>query len=267
MPTRDHYSAGVPSWADLMSPDVDASKDFYTRLFGWDAEDMFDDDGQRVYTQFRQDGHDVSGVGGQMPGMEGMPPVWNTYIATDDADASAEAARRAGGSVLLEPMTVMDDVGRMAVFADPAGATISVWQAGTHKGAGLVNEPCSLSWNELLSRDRDGVRGFYEETFGWKFEDQDMGPMGVYVVASVNDAQIAGLMSMPDGVPEEVPSYWTVYFAVGDADATCEQATELGGEVLNGPMDIEGVGRIATIQDAMGGVFNVMQYPDDFEPS
>ena len=45
----------------------------------------------------------------------------------------------AGGQVLLPAMDVLD-VGRMAVFSDPQGAVFSVWQAGTHPGAELVNE-------------------------------------------------------------------------------------------------------------------------------
>lgn len=265
MPTRDRYAAGTPSWVDLMSPDVDASTAFYTELFGWDAEDQHDDEGERIYTMFRQDGHDVAGAGGQPPDLAGMPPVWNTYVAVDDADATADAARRAGGSVMMEPMEVMD-AGRMAILGDPTGATICVWQAGAHIGAGLVNEPNSYSWSELVTRDRDGVRGFYEQTFGWKLEDQDMGPMGIYVVANVGDAQVAGLMAMPDTIPDEVPNYWNVYFTVADADAICSRAASLGGSVAWGPQDSP-VGRLATVQDAGGGSFSIMQHPDHADVS
>ena len=51
------------------------------------------------------------------------------------------------------------DVGRMAVFTDPQGAVFSVWQAGTHPGAELVNEPGTWSWSELLTTDVEAAKG------------------------------------------------------------------------------------------------------------
>ena len=67
------YAAGTPCWVDLMSPDVDASKEFYTSVFGWEGVDQFDPEGNRIYTNFCLDGKEVAGLGGQAPGMEGMP--------------------------------------------------------------------------------------------------------------------------------------------------------------------------------------------------
>ncbi len=120
MPVFDSYPAGTPCWIDLMTPDVDGSASFYSSVFGWDAHDQFDDDGTRIYTTFKQGDHDVAGMGGQAPGMEGMPAVWNSYIAVDDVNAAAEAVSAAGGTVMMPPMEVMT-AGHMAVFADPTG--------------------------------------------------------------------------------------------------------------------------------------------------
>lgn len=91
------HAPGTPSWADLMSPDVDASVAFYSAVFGWQAEDQFDDEGNRVYVMFSIGGKSVAGLGGQAPGMDGMPAVWNTYITTDDVAATAAEVEAAGG--------------------------------------------------------------------------------------------------------------------------------------------------------------------------
>ena len=88
--------------------------------------------------------------------MEGQPPAWTTYISVEDADASIAKVKAAGGMVFVEPMDVLD-VGRMAVFADPTGAAAAVWQPRRHIGAGLVNEPGALAWNELSTRDTDAA--------------------------------------------------------------------------------------------------------------
>jgi hypothetical protein len=59
------------------------------------------------------------------------------------------------------------DAGRMAVLADLEGAAFCVWQAGQHKGARIVNEPGSLNFNVLHTRDPAAAKRFYGALFGW----------------------------------------------------------------------------------------------------
>lgn len=259
MPEFTSHPAGTPCWVDLSSPDVDASKSFYSGVFGWDADDQFDDDGNRVYVMFSLGGKSVAGLGGQAPGTTGMPAMWNTYVATDDVGATTDKVTAAGGSVLMPAMQVFD-AGEMAVFTDPTGAAFSVWRAGRHIGAEVCNEPDTYSWNELMTRDVDAALAFYAAVFGWSFEGQDMGPIGTYhVIAGGEHGGLGGIMGMPPGMPEQVPSHWGVYFTVADADASLAAITAAGGQVVNGPMDIPGVGRTATVHDPNAGSFNVLQ--------
>jgi predicted enzyme related to lactoylglutathione lyase len=135
------YDPGTPCWVDLASPDVEASKRFYSAVFGWEAETQFDGD-QPVYALFTLEGLTVAGLGGQQPGMEGMPPVWNTYIAVDDCSVVAEAVVAAGGAVMAPPMQVMA-AGEMAVLADPTGAVFSVWKIATSRRPRPSTRRCS----------------------------------------------------------------------------------------------------------------------------
>jgi predicted enzyme related to lactoylglutathione lyase len=259
MPTFTTHATGSPCWIDLMTPDVDGSKAFYQAVFGWDAEDQFDPDGNRIYTNFSQNGLGVAGMGQQPPEMAGVPPVWNTYIAVDDPAATAEKVTGAGGIVMMPPMDVMD-AGSMAIFADPTGAAFSVWKAGNHIGAGVCNEPDTWSWNELMTRDIESATRFYTEVFGWGYDEVDMGPMGTYhVIQGGENDGWGGLMAMPPDVPDMVPNHWMVYFAVADVDATIAKVTGAGGMVGSGPMDIPGVGRTAVVHDPAGGSFSVLQ--------
>src|SRR5437588_9014111 len=98
---------------------------------------------------------------------EGQPTAWLTYISVADADATTDKAKAAGGSVLVEPMDVMD-IGRMAIFTDPTGAVFGVWQPNAFAGAELVNEPVSLCWNEVHTHDIDADKAFYGSVFGWQ---------------------------------------------------------------------------------------------------
>jgi len=258
MPQFTEHAPGSPCWVDLMSPDVDASKDFYVAVFGWDATDSFDDDGNRIYTNFSLGGDAVAGLGGQAPGTEGMPAVWNTYVRTDDLAATVAAVPDAGGTVVMPPMPVME-AGHMAIVADPAGAVISLWQPGTHPGAGVCNEPGTWAWNELVTRDIDGALPFYSSVFGWEYDAMDMGPMGTYhVIRGGENGGWGGLMPMPPDMPAQVPNHWMVYFLVLDTDATIARVETRGGSVASPPTDSP-VGTITIFHDPHGGSFATLQ--------
>jgi predicted enzyme related to lactoylglutathione lyase len=256
MPERDAYAPGTPSWVDLTTPDLDGAKTFYTELFGWTVEDAGDPEQTGGYAMFYDHGRRVAGVGPVMG--EGQPSYWSTYFATDDVDARAARVRDAGGNVLLEPMDVMSE-GRMAVFAHPAGGMFGAWQAGNHTGAQLVNEPVSLTWNSLMTRDLDGATSFLEAIFpGMTARSQDFGGEA-YTILTLGENGVGGVSPMPPGVPDEAPAFWNVSFAVADADATAGRVKELGGNVLMPPMDMPGVGRIAGLADPYGAAFSVGQ--------
>jgi predicted enzyme related to lactoylglutathione lyase len=254
MPERDGYAAGTPSWVDLTTPDVDGAKAFYTELFGWTVEDAGDPEQTGGYAMFHDNGRRVAGVGPVMG--EGQPTYWSTYFATDDVDALSARVKHAGGNVLVEPMDVMD-AGRMAIYAHPSAGMFGAWQAGSHTGAQLVNEPVSLAWNSLMTRDPDAATSFLEAIFvGMRAESQNFGG-GPYTIRMVGESGIAGVTPMPPGVPDEAPAFWNVSFAVADADATVARAEELGGSVIMPAMDMEGVGRVAGLADPYGAAFSI----------
>jgi hypothetical protein len=254
MPEFTSYPAGTPSWVDHATQDIDASNAFYGSLFGWDAEDQGEEMGH--YTLLRKG---TKTVGGNMTAMgEGQPSVWVNYVSVDDADATVERARKAGAMVFVEPMDV-SDIGRMAVFADPTGAAIGVWQPKSFIGAELANEAGAFTWTELNTRDLAAAKSFYAAVFGWEAHEADMGEM-TYVEWKVGDRTVAGMLPMPDMVPAEVPAYWLVYFGVDDTDATVAKATGLGATALVPPTDIP-PGRFAVLTDPDGATFAIIRLP------
>src|SRR3954447_2871216 len=269
---RDGYIEGVPCWIDTSQPDPEAATTFYSGLFGWEFEDAMPPDAPGRYFIGRLRGLDVAAAGAQ-PG--GAPPVamWNTYIWVDDADATTAKVRDAGGQVLIEPFDVMD-AGRMAVFSDPEGAVFSVWQANRHKGAQIVNEPGSLNFNGLNTRDVEGARKFYGAVFGWTVLDLGgammwQGPRSAEFLEQ-RDPGLRERMAESDAPPgfedvvatinpiaddqADVPAQWSVTFAVDDADAIAAKTTELGGQVVVPPFDAPWV-RMTIVTDPQGASF------------
>jgi predicted enzyme related to lactoylglutathione lyase len=258
MTTMTSYANGVPSWVDLATPDLAASKEFYTALFGWDYDDQ-PTDGPGDYTMARRNGQNAAGM---MPlttemAASGMTPVWSTYVSVNDIEATLARVEPAGGTTMGPVMDAMD-AGRFAVIADPAGAVICLWEAREHIGADIVNEHGAFSWSELITPDPDAVTAFYGAVFGWTAQAAPM-PTGTYTLFTVsggNDNGIAGAMASP---AEGMPAHWGVYFTVDDAAKAVETARNLGAQVLMEATEMPGVGTLASLIDPHGAGFSVME--------
>ena len=224
---------GTIGWADVAVPDMDAGAAFYKGLFGWDAvaagADSF------PYTMFARDGKLVAGMGelGAEQIEAGQPPVWSSYIIVDDVDAIFAKAVELGATPIMEPMDVMD-TGRMFFVIDPVGAAIGFWQSGTHDGAEVFNEPNTMSWNEIASRDVDSAISFYTELLGWGAETMDMDGFP-YTMLKVGDRSNGGAYDMTGIVPDEIPAHWLAWFVVEDCEASAATVEELGGAVRRAP--------------------------------
>lgn len=253
MPDISEFPPGLPSWADLSTPDADESASFYGDLFGWEAPEGENPEETGGYRIFTKDGKNVAGL---MPiQQEGQPPSWNVYIAVTDADDIAEKVKDADGDVVVEPMDVMD-LGRMALFADPTGAVFGIWQAKEHTGADVVSEPGAVAWNQVNTRDPEKAEEFYKAVFGWDSERLDTGGAD-YWEWQQDGTSVGGMFRMGDDFPDEVPAHWIAYVAVEDTDAATEKAKEGGATVRAEPFDNE-AGRMAVLTDPHGAAFAVI---------
>jgi len=254
MPEAKAAIANKPAWVDLSSSDPAASREFYSKLFGWKVE-VSPDPQYGGYALARVDGKDVAGIGPkQSP--EG-PTAWMIYIGTQDAEGLGTKVAAAGGTVIAPPFDVGDQ-GRMAVFQDTTGAFISAWEPKT-MGGFQTNAPGTFGWAELSARGIDSAIPFYRAVFGWTDKKSEMGEGAPqYTEFQLGGESIAGGMEMNPMVPAEVPSYWMVYFNVDDVDRSFEQAIEAGGQEMMAPQDFPG-GRFAILSDPQGAAFGLLK--------
>lgn len=246
------YVPGVPCWLDVNSPDVERSAAFYTGLFGWRSITLGAE--HRDYRFCQVDGKTVAGISHATE--DNPAAAWLTYFQTPDADAIAKTIELAGGTV-VSPARDIEGQGRMAVFADPAGARFAVWQPGETKGLGLVTEPGSLGWVELYAPDVAAARIFYEAVFGWTITDLPMGDTPYPVVYPAGGGESESMAGIAGLDPGDNP-HWLPYFEVPDCDATVALAQELGGTVQAPAVSVEGVGRMALLVDPHGARFAVI---------
>ena len=243
-----------PAWVDLSSSDAAASRDFYSKLFGWNVE-VNPDPQYGGYGIAKLGGKDAAGIGGQMD--PNAPTAWSLYIGSDDVEALARSVTEAGGTVVMAPFDVGDQ-GRMAVFQDSVGAFISAWE-GTRMGGFQTDAPNSFGWAELSARGVDRAVAFYQQVFGWTTRTSPMGEgLPPYTEFLLDGAPVAGAWEMSDQIPAEVPSYWQIYFAVDDVDAAFRKAIELGATETVEPQDFPG-GRFAIVEDPQGASIGLLK--------
>jgi predicted enzyme related to lactoylglutathione lyase len=250
MGKRSEYAPGTFSWVDLATSDQDGAKRFYAELFGWETDDV-PVGGGAVYTMCRIDGSNVAAISALMEDQRemGIPPHWNNYVTVTDLDAATDRAKELGATVTAPPFDVME-AGRMSVIQDPTGALLMLWEARENIGAYVVNEPGTLTWNDLNTGDPAAAQEFYEALFGWSFEKVP-GDFDYWVIRN-GERSNGGMLRFQDG-----PSFWLPYFAVEDVEDMIERTTAAGGSKHAGPVPVPN-GRFAVLSDPAGAAFAVV---------
>ena len=252
MGTRTEYAPGTFSWTDLTTPDQEAAKRFYSELFGWEADDRPVGEGA-VYSMMQLSGQSAAAISPQPQQQRdaGAPPVWNSYVTVESADAALARAGELGGHVHADAFDVLD-AGRMGVVQDPQGAFFLVWEPRTNIGASIVNAPGALSWNELHTPDVEAAEAFYGQLFGWTTEPFPTEQFEYRVIRTA-DGHTNG--SLTDALQPGDAPHWLVYFGAQDANQRGAGVGVLGGSTLMAPPELAPGIRIAVVRDPQGAVF------------
>jgi hypothetical protein len=242
-------------WYDLMTNDVEAAKSFYTKLIGWGTT-IWNGMGQ-PYTMWTKGETPLGGVM-EMPEDArkwGTPPHWIAYVLVPEVDQTLAQVKKLGGEVLVRG-TDIPTVGRFGVFSDPQGAALSVFTP-LEEAPGGPPKVGDFSWHELATSDPVAAFSFYEKLFGWeKTEAMDMGEMGIYQMYKKRGGEfpLGGIFKRPAEMPA---SAWLYYAMVKDVHDSVETVKKLGGQVLNGPMEVPGGDFIAQCMDPQGAMFAI----------
>ncbi|MEL6107969.1 MAG: VOC family protein [Planctomycetota bacterium] len=206
-------------WADLSTHRPDTSKWFYERVFGWSFHES---DGYSV--AFHGDS-EVAGLF-ETPSFFKkikMPHFWMSYIAVEDAGATADLVQAFDGA----KVELIDDFydGKVALIRDPQGAGFTIYDGGRLESR--MAKPSHLMWNELHVSDSSTVLPFYERLFGWKFAEADEKHHLVFL----NQEHIADVHVAPNTVKGKY-EYWVCTFAVDHLAPARRRIEEHGGGLV-----------------------------------
>lgn len=250
------HETGKFVWYDIMTTEPKAAQAFYRDAVGWSAHDS----GMpgMDYMLFLA-GEDRVGGLMAMPAdavAAGVKPAWMGYIAVDDVDAHADRVVKAGGSI-HRPPTDIPGVGRFAAAADPGGAAFYLFKGQGEAAPEVPPETRGhIGWHELHAGDGKREFDFYADLFGWtKDQGLDMGPLGIYQIFAIGGKPAGGMMTK---TPETPSPHWLYYFNVDAIDAAAARATEAGGKVVMGPMEVPGGQWIVQCTDPQGTLFAML---------
>lgn len=243
-------------WFDLVSTDMEASKDFYRHVLGWRTMDWKADgapDDMEPYTMFCVG---ETPIGGIMPPPGDVPSHWMGHIQVEDVDAAMAVATEHGATF---PAGAMDipTVGRIAPMVDPEGCVVSLFRPAS--GEPMETLPGMtlgmVGWNEIAVADTDKATAFYQAVVGWKHRTAPMEGFDYHLFGTGEEGgDVCGMMKRPDEMPV---SCWMQYFTVEDVDMTIARTKEKGGTVIAEPFDVPSVGRMAVVAGPEGAAFGI----------
>ncbi len=116
-----------------------------------------------------------------------------------------------------------------------------------------------ICWRELRTKDLAKALEFYSKLFGWTLTQTKVTEMD-YKEIQMDGVAHGGMMAIDQNWPPEVPSHWSTYVAVTNADETVEKITANDGSVMVPPFDAPGVGRMSMVSDPSGAPFAIIQF-------
>lgn len=112
------------TWNELLCPDTEKAKAFYTAVFDWTTEV----DAPSGYVSFKREGRFIAGL----MSMEGLPPHWSIYFGVENCQEVADEVVKLGGAVLRPPFDA-GETGIIAVLTDPYGGSFNIIQANYYE--------------------------------------------------------------------------------------------------------------------------------------
>jgi len=245
---------GHVAWHDLITPDLEVSKQFYSDLLGWTWRAPSSGKGV-TYVVGEMTGVAMAGLAESTEG-KGNPAQWITYFAVNDVHRSVKAATDSGAKVVVKPTTTGSWHDESALLTDPQGAAFALMKPGirpNEKVSALVN---GWLWVELWTVNTQEAAGFYSWLLGCEWKPVKVGGQD-YTLLERESLPVAGLLKIP---VEGIRPNWLPTIRVADVDATVARAVSLGGRVIMAPRADVRNSTVAIIADPTGAALTLQEW-------
>ena len=247
-------------WAELFTNDIAKARAFYGDVFGWQFETRGTSD--KPYVLIRNEESPLAGmIRHPATDEDVLLSRWVGLLSVDDVDATTDSIREAGGSVLLETVTLRGR-GQVALVADPEGARFGLLAAESGDPPDAMPEPGRWLWHELWANSASSAADFYRQTIGYSIKPtgRARGKIEQHLVSG--GFPRAGIIEYG---ASGLPSAWLHYIRVTDVHKAVERVKKAGGSVLIAPTREFRKGRAAVIVDPMGAPLGIAEWPEEMK--
>jgi predicted enzyme related to lactoylglutathione lyase len=258
-PASQEHHVGKLIFVELVTPDIDAAKNFYAGLFDWTFRDI--QDGGIKYAGAFLDGRPVAGlIHKDVPANEHRQPAWLSFFAVGDVDAAKKVALLNGAKILFEPHDIPDR-GREAILVDPQGAIFAILASSSGDPSDVLVAPGEWIWISLLTSDPETNAAFYQTLFDYEVFELPAGKHTQHILLASDNYARASVNTLPTNTPKAYP-HWLNYIRVEDAVKMSAKVVALGGRVLVEPRIDRHGGKVAVVADPFGAPFGLLEWPD-----
>ena len=237
--------------ASLATEDAAGAVDFYSTLFGWDAEKT-------------QEGYALNHKGRLVASVtqisDSTPNVtesfWLVAFAVNNLKLTMDSARENGATIYRPITKVQGGNGRYLIIGDNEKAPVMFIEPRDTPIGGTTG-PGSWVWAELWSDDIDKAVQFYADVVGFGHQEIDRGGQPYHVFTSQGETR-AGIIKIPAEY-ETVKPGWAPYVAVADLSTSTAQVEKLGGTVVFNTLEHPGDAAVALILDPSGAALFLYQ--------
>ncbi len=256
MPSRGlaQASPGRVVWHDLVTPDLEISKVFYSELFGWTWRAPSSGKGV-TYVVGEMTGAAMAGLAESADGKKN-PSQWITYFAVSDVKRSAKEADDSGAKVVVKPTTTGSWHDESALLTDPQGAAFALMKRGAEPNDSATRPANDWLWVELWTVNVDSAAAFYGRVLGYTRKPVKVAGKA-YTLFLRDTTPTAGMLEIP---VKDVQPNWLPTIRVTDVHATVAKAGALGGRVIMAPRDDVRNATVAIIADPTGAALTVQQW-------
>jgi len=114
-------------------------------------------------------------------------------------------------------------------------------------------------WHDLATADAPAALRFYGAVFGWSATVQQANGGSFFRLRSAA-CDVGSLYPLSRRqLDAGVPSHWTSYVRVDDAEAAARRVQDAGGRIVVAPFAVDGAATIALLADPAGALLGLWQ--------
>jgi uncharacterized protein len=252
-PATNQYYPGKFVWHDLFTDNLHESMDFYKGVFGWEFRKF--GPGKFAYYYITNQGLGVGGLS-QLDTGDGSENQWVSYISVESVEDANSYVAKNGGKTLVKPIT-FEQLGQVAIFADPEGAPFGVISSSSGDQREVLPQVGQWIWVDLFALNPGAQIEFYKGIGQYTAIKNPVSVIDKDYFLQSNNVARGGVLPVP---AEDVLPNWLPYVRVENINDSLMKVTQFGGVVLLQPSMQIFNGKLAIIADPGGAALGLIEF-------